>query len=467
MIDAVARSRVSGVRRRRPWSYAIIVVAIALRVVSPSTAALSYLVIAAYALWGRTNAIQALALSWLFTILSPGLMLSGGGAETSFAAIGRYAVLLGATTAIFLHKGVALQQASKGFVVFTVLLGAAIIAHSLFYSPMPDISILKALSWTLAMMTSIAAWVGLSESQRQDLSRDLFWGLVIVLAASLPLAAMPLGYLVNGTGFQGILNQPQAFGPTMGLLGAWAMSRLLGEVRPPWWLLGVVGATSGCILLSEARTAGLAMIIGVTLSVLLGSSFSGRSIGRMLPGLRSARVHAALGGVFVAGVVLAPKIAEVLRHYITKSGRADINGLGEAYQLSRGGVIDAMMINVAQHPFTGIGFGIASVPELMVVSRDPVFGLPVGASIEKGVLPLMVLEELGALGVVCVGFWELTLLQGASRGGLAPLAVCLTALLLNMGEATLFSPGGFGLLQLVLLGWAYASGQSMPRRARG
>ena len=37
---------------------------------------------------------------------------------------------------------------------------------------------------------------------------------------------------------------------------------------------------------------------------------------------------------------------------------------------------------------------------------------------------------------------------------------------MNMGEATLFSPGGMGLLILILLGWAAESG-NLKRQANG
>lgn len=102
----------------------------------------------------------------------------------------------------------------------------------------------------------------------------------------------------------------------------------------------------------------------------------------------------------------------------------------------------------------------------MEVKRDPVLGLPTGASIEKGVAPLMVLEEVGVLGALFVALWLLRLLRSAARSGLAPFAVCMTVLLLNMGEATLFSAGGMGLLPMILLGWAYAGGQSRTRMCR-
>jgi hypothetical protein len=49
------------------------ILAMAMRIASTPTANLSYLVIVGYALLGRAQAIQALALSWLFTMLSPGI----------------------------------------------------------------------------------------------------------------------------------------------------------------------------------------------------------------------------------------------------------------------------------------------------------------------------------------------------------------------------------------------------------
>ncbi|MFC3205343.1 hypothetical protein [Aquamicrobium soli] len=438
------------------WTYAPLVAMLGLRLASSSTANLSYLLVAAYALLGPAHAIRALTISWLFSMLSPGLA-----PEASAAAVGRYAVLFGAAASAMLHSGFFLGRPyMRPFTLGTLLLGLFIVAHSLLFSSMADVSVLKAISWALAMATLVSVWCILSYWQREQLSREIFWGLVLILLASLPLSVSSLGYLRNGTGFQGILNHPQAFGPTMALLCAWATARLFGEARPPWWLLGVAGASLGAIMMSEARTAGLAMVLAVGFAILLGPGFGGRSVRQMLPGLRSARIWGVLGVVLAAGVFMAPTIGKMAQNYISKSGRAQVDGLLAAYDRSRGGLINSMLDNIAEYPLTGIGFGIASEPALMVVARDPILGLPVGASIEKGVTPLMVIEELGIFGALLVAFWVFHLLRSASRSSLAPLAVCLTVLLLNMGEATLFSPGGFGLLPLILLGWAYASDAS-------
>ena len=449
------------------WSYAPLAVALTLRLASSSTADLSYLLVAAYALLGPAHTIRALAMSWLFSMISPGLA-----PEASAAAVGRYAVLFAAAASAMLHSGFFFGRPHiRSYTLGTLLLGLSIVAHSLLFSPIADVSVLKAISWTLAMTALVSAWCGLSAQHREQVSRELFWGLVILLLASLPLSASSLGYMRNGSGFQGILNHSQAFGPAMALLFAWATSRLFGKARPPWWLLGVSAASLGAVMMSEARTAGLAMVLAVGLAVLLGPGFGGRPMRQMLPGLRSARIWSMLGAVLVAGLVMAPTVGKMAQNYISKSGRAQVggvqvDGLLEAYDHSRGGLIGAMVDNILEHPLTGIGFGIASEPALMIVNRDSVLGLPVGASIEKGVTPLMVMEELGIFGALLVAFWIFRLLRSAARGSLASLAVCLTVLLLNMGEATLFSPGGFGLLNLILLGWAYASGAAAPGMRR-
>lgn len=443
--------------------YAPLIAALALRLASEPTANASYLLLAGYALLGRAHIIRALAFSWLFSMISTGLA-----PEATAAAVGRYAVLFAAAGSAMLHAGFIIRNTRvRPFTLFTLVLGAFIIGHSLMFSPMADVSVLKGLSWTLAMATLVSAWLGLSEAQRELLAQELFWFLVVILVVSLPLVATPLGYLRNGTGFQGILNHPQAFGPTMALLCAWATARMLGEARPPWWLLGVMGTSLAGILMSEARTAGLAMVLGVGLSALLGPSFAGRSIGQMVVGLKSGRVWTVIVCMVLAAVAMAPLIASKLENYITKSGRADVGGLAAAYEHSRGRLMEQMQENIAEHPFTGIGFGIASEPWRMEVSRDPFLGLPVGAAIEKGVVPLMVVEELGVFGAVLVGLWIVRLLRGSAHSGLAPLAVCFVALMLNMGEATLFSPGGFGLLSLILFAWAYACGQTKPKRRHG
>ncbi len=438
----------------------VVVVVIGLRLLSSATADLAYMVTAVYALSGRAQAIQALVMSWLLTNISPGLAPSA-----SMAGLLRFAILICAAMSIFLHGGWSLhRRRARTFFYTTIWLGLFIIFHSLVFSPYPDVSILKALSWSLAMATIIVAWQGLSEHARKKVSLQIFGGLIVILVVSLPLSLHPLGYLRNGSGFQGILNNPQVFGPVMALLGTWAVAQMLSQKKPGWWLVTLTGACIVMIMMSEARTAGLSLILGIGTSLLLSPFFANVSLTRMAPGLRSPRIWSIGGIALLVGIVAAPLIGQQLHHYLTKSGRAEVGGLLEAYEDSRGVLMAPMIRNISEHPMTGIGFGVESISGTMIVRRDPVFGIPLAASIEKGVTPLAVLEELGIPGAIFVAAWLVMLLKGGARSGLAPFAVCLTVLFLNLGEATLFSPGGAGLLYLVLLGWAFAGGSVVSKR---
>lgn len=444
---------------RRFWTGVAVVSLVVMRIASTPTANLSFFLLAAYALFGRAQAIQALALSWLFTMFNPGIA-----AETTAVAVGRYAVLLAATASVFLRSWRFRNRIKvRPATLATLLLGLFFVVHSLLFSPMVDVSILKAVSWTLAMSTLIAAWAGLSVGDRDTVVQFIFGGLILVMLVSLPLLLLPVGYLRNGTGFQGVLNHPQAFGPTMALLGAWAAGHLLGEKRPAWLQIALTGICLVLVVLSETRTAGLALLLGLGLAVLLTPGFAGVPIRVALPGLRSKRTFL-VAALAIAGVVVAgAKLESAVTNFISKSGRAEAGTLLAAYEGSRGMLIERMWSNITAKPLQGIGFGVASDPLMMEIERDPVFGLPVGAPVEKGVLPVAVLEEVGVIGFFAVFLWVFMLMRRSARGGFVPVAVGLTALLMNMGETTLFSPGGMGMLSLILFGWAFASSQAKRR----
>lgn len=422
-----------------------------LRLASTSTANLSFFLLAAYAITGRAQAVHALGMAWLFTMISPGIA-----PDAPLGSVGRYAVFLGAFVAVFARSGILSGQLKVSKIVLsTIGLGVFFVIHALFISPMPDVSILKALSWLMVATTLFSAWSGLEDEDREKLFQQLYLGLVTIMVVSLPMFVLPVGYLTNGSGFQGILNQPQVFGPTMAILGAIAVSKLFGEKTPSWQYLGVFGVSLVFIMASEARTAGLSLVIGVCLAVVSVPALSGSRIRSVLPGLCSRRVW---GLAFVAlslGVIFAPQIGDKIGHYISKSGRAgSVESITEAFDKSRGGLMDRMFVNINEHPWMGIGFGIASEPELMVVKRDPVLGLPVSAPVEKGVLPLVVLEELGWTGAVLVLVWFGFVTLRVARNGVVNLAVLATALLINLGESVFFSPGGLGMLVLIFVAWS-------------
>ncbi|QEQ57224.1 hypothetical protein [Chlorobium phaeovibrioides] len=69
------------------------------RLLSPVTADLSFIILAVYAFKGRSQAIQALSLSWFFVMLNPGFA-----PDASYATIGRYLVLFSAALSVAMRK---------------------------------------------------------------------------------------------------------------------------------------------------------------------------------------------------------------------------------------------------------------------------------------------------------------------------------------------------------------------------
>lgn len=421
----------------------ILLTAIGLRVASTATADLSFFVIAFYALKGRAYAVLALALSWFFSMLNSGIAPVGG-----MASIGRYAVIACAAIGVLSHPRHTKNQIS----IVTLLFGAFIVVHSLSFSSFPDVSISKALVWATAMATLSAAWHGLLPVERDALIQRIFGGLTFVLLASLPLLFLSLGYKVNGTGFQGILGHPQEFGVTMALLSIWYVGKILARRDPPWSLLVLFVLCCVLVVLSEARTGAFSILFGASIAVLVSPRFSGRPLTYLFPGLRNSKVMFLIAIIFLGAIIAGPMFTEKMSDFVTK--RTAASTFMQAYEYSRGSMMDAMWANIKEKPIEGIGFGIASIPMDMRIIRDPVLNLPVSAIVEKGVLPLAVLEEIGLIGFMFFAVWLSMLLYRSAYGGFLPLALVLTSLFINMGECTLFSASGMGMMLLVLLGWA-------------
>ena len=420
--------------------------AILMRLASGATANISFLLIAIYALFGRTHAIQALALSWLFTMINPALA-----PEASEASIGRYLVIIAAAISVF---GRSIERGSEGVEVqqltlLTLLLGVFMLIHSLAFSAVVDVSVLKVVSWLVVVVTILAAWQGLTPVEHTLLFNQLHWGLIVLILLSIPLLTIPsIGYLRNGNGFQGFLNHPQSFGPTVALAAALVGGRVVDNTRPRWFDIALLLLFLMLIVLSSARTAGIALMLGMLGTIAMSPMFAGVPRRRMLPGLYSRRLSVALLATLACVVVAAPLLAGKLNSYLFKG--SDATTLIDAADASRGVLVVRMLSNIQEHPWTGIGFGISSTPLNWELERDSIFGLPLSAPVEKGVMPLAVIEELGIFGALAVLGWILSLLLRSARAGVSQLAVIITVLFVNLGESMFFSVGGMGMLLLIL-----------------
>ena len=210
--------------------------------------------------------------------------------------------------------------------------------------------------------------------------------------------------------------------------------------------------------MSETRTALVALVFAFLISVVFVFLSNRYSFKSFSPAIESKRFFF-IGLILILFLIIDSLQFNLVDYFISKSNQADVEGLIDAFIVSRSVLYEPMIANIVVKPFTGIGFGIASDYLSMDIVRDPILGLPISAPIEKGVTPLMVLEEVGIIGFILFAIWIWILIRRSIVNGASAFLVMTTLLLLNLSEATLFSPGGAGLLILILL----SSSATKPR----
>ncbi len=420
---------------------------IAMRAVRGPTATVAYITLPLYALYGRRHAILSLALIWIFNTLSHGF-----GAPPGWAAAFRHLTILAAGFSVLvLHAGRPPRSRCPIFVGATAGLCGLLLLHSALFSTAADISVLKSISFSITLMALVVAWSSLDDLNAELAERQI-WGLLIMVAVlSIPLVGIGMGYMRNGRGFQGLLVHPQNFGPTMAFVATWLFARwLTGPIkRNLAW--GVLPLALFWVYLSQARIGMLSFLVGALAAVACEPLVAMLNGWKSFPTTRKLRIAfvAAIG--FVALIVAGAAVTDKVSTFVRKGNQG--GSLQEAFDSSRGFLIERMKANIAQRPLTGIGHGVPSIEGLNadLFFRDPYFGIVLMAPVEKGVLPVAIIEEFGwPLGILWF-MWFAWLQLMACRAGVVNAAVCAAALASNLGEATFFSPGGAGMLPIVLV----------------
>lgn len=410
--------------------YCTLLLIFILRCASESFANISFFVLAAYSLIGPKQRLQAIVFSFLFSMMNVKIF-----PLAEQAALGRYAIL--ATTTIpglsALIKPSYWRASNTSFFVMAI----AIAIHSLLFSIYPDISFFKIALFALAYISISAAFLSCNKYEIRLLEVEGVTVLFLTSLASLLYYSFGLGMLGDGLG--GFFSQPQITGIVAALGCSLSIILYFTQTRFSlnWGILFPVFLTT--VVLSRARTGLMAALLG-TFSTLT------------IKPLANARFAYLSMFTAIAFALCWPLIDPLLDSFISK-GRKQENLIETAYA-SRGKLIEAMWDNIQENPYAGIGFGISKFLDDRDVKRDPFFGFAISAPVEKGVLPVAIIEEVGVFVGAFIFSWIAILLREVINGPRESMALALTALATNLAESTLFSPSGLGILILMVLLWS-------------
>lgn len=402
------------------------------------------IVLCLWSLVGKVQAIQALSLSVIIKYLNPGIYSLPP--EAGFLS---WLILL--LVGLRVLPSLRLRHMR---VIGPLLLFSSIVAGLAFIvSATPLISLLKLFAFTFATATIIVAFEEYSSLELYQMKIWFFSLICAVILLSLPVFLFPsIAYLRNNSGFQGILNHPQAFGAFLAPVASWLLAVIVFKSKNKNVILIIVTVIIfALIILSETRTAAFAVILSIIVAFLVNLNRKYNDPDTAL----SRTVFFGILILFLASLVsvFSPNIVNMLSNTVHEFiFKRDATDLKQSFYVSRGAGIENQWKNFLDSPLTGHGFGIYP-SGYIPVGVTTFMGIPISAPVEKGFIPTAILEETGVIGTVLfLLFLGILFKQLVKNRDVRWTAMFFGCLFINFGEAVIFSVGGIGLHYWMLIG---------------
>lgn len=244
--------------------------------------------------------------------------------------------------------------------------------------------------------------------------------------------------------YSGVLNHPQALGPVVVAFNSLIACDLIFNIRKRSWLhVFVLVCAPVCVYLTGSRTAMGAYLFA---SFLIGVVAMRSGMVSCHSRVKIFLIALCLVGLGVSAVVCSSEVRQSFMDKIAKTQTKSENVSDVSFDRfvrSRRGLVEDQIANFKDAPIIGNGFQ---------VSKELAFGMKRGdttlifsAPIEKGVWVSMVLEEGGILGFLIFVVAIVQLLTASIKKNWVCFGLTfVTMLVLNLGEATIFSPSGMG-----------------------
>ena len=264
----------------------------------------------------------------------------------------------------------------------------------------------------------------------------------VIKQEGIEAASAALASLTGPKLFAGITNQSQCLATVLPCSLAWlACDMFFIEKRISKFHVLTILAALPLVYMTRSRSAMLTSVMAASFVYFycINKVNIRRSIKRKM---RTAMMMLGVLVVIAAGVmeVRDQSISKWLRK--TEDVAGDTKTLGEAFTSSRMGKVDDNLADFKSSPIFGTGFQVTYDMKYQFAHHD---GLILSASLEKSILPLMVLGETGLVGSLFFWLFIISFYATCIKKRYYCCATLHTVFFVtNMAEATYFSPGGAG-----------------------
>jgi hypothetical protein len=395
---------------------------------------ISYIGLSFYAMKNSKTAIKALSLGVILNFLNPGIFPG-----SNYTYLLRWILLFSAASRIYINWLISYKKISS-WIIYLFIFCAFSLLFSLISSYTPFVSFGKIIIFFIG-----ASCIHLGFKQTANVSwHSWFYTFFsIVLISSLPLLFLSEGYVRNLKGFQGILSHPQAYGvymviPTLWLTAIWLINKKTTFIMKFIIFWGWI-----TVFASRARTAMLAVILGVLLTMIIAIVYRTEWKNNLLRIIKKPVFVLVLFLLIITTVFLNYSVSnETKWEYFYKRG----SSIYESIYLSRGFLIEDSWKNFQEHPLTGIGFGVASDKKDSIIEEAKFINIPLRAPTEKGFIFSALLEEVGIIGTFLFLLFFFKLIKPIIKyGDLSSMWLFACAFFISFSEMIFFSLGGLGM----------------------
>ncbi len=326
------------------------------------------------------------------------------------------------------QKGFSFKNFFKNFRFFIFFI-FFIIFHSLFISYNPLYSLVELISFLLLILFTYKGTFSLPEERNRIFSELMAIYLGIIILSLFSFFDPSISYLRNGIGFQGISVHPNAFGIVLAPFCSYVLVKLIKNQQLKYVILFLVSFL--LVFLSQSRTSVLAVLLGTLVYFILTIRIKSLNIPKVIIFLLSSSL------IFL---FYASSFYETSLDFLNK---ANSNNLWEGIISSRQNLFEKQFKNISNNPFLGIGFKNISDFELQFSGFDIPY--------EKGNSLTATIEEIGIIGFILFLILLFQIMKNSFSNTTETFVMSITALFTTLGEATIFSVGGAGVLIWLLI----------------